>query len=61
MLCSVLRFECPLKAEVAGSNPVGATRKYEVRGINALTFFFRWGPFSGKLAKNWLRMCSLDV
>jgi len=29
MLCSALRFERPLKAEVAGSNPVGATRKHE--------------------------------
>ena len=30
---SVMLSECPLKAEVAGSNPVGATRKHEVRAI----------------------------
>ena len=34
-----MRFERPLKVEVAGSNPVGATRKHEARGINALAFF----------------------
>lgn len=28
----------PLKAEVAGSNPVGATRNYKVRALSALTF-----------------------
>ena len=57
--CKVPRSVLPagdsLKAEVAGSNPVGATRKHEVRAVKRPDLSLSVGSFSQNLAKNWLR------